>query len=344
MALSSTPPRHGHVLGAAWGFVLLVHAGLLGLWPDAGRQPARPGPPAVQRGLSVRQIALPPRPATAALAHGPAATLTGAPARPLAGTRSPSARSVRSAPEVLAEQPAAAPAAGHTAPEAVGPEPAPSEEPPIYTTQLPPPARLHYTLRRGGVTGTTQLDWAPDDGRYRLSLQGHLLAAPQAAWISQGLLDAAGVAPERYTENRRGRELRAANFQREAGRISFSGPRHELTLAPGAQDRLSWMIQLGAVLAANPDLTQAGAEIRVFVVGTRGDGEIWLFTVQGREALDLPGGRVEGAVHLYREPRRPYDTHADIWLDPARHYLPVRLHLRVRATGEGTLLELRDPP
>jgi hypothetical protein len=188
------------------------------------------------------------------------------------------------------------------------------------------------------------LDWAQDEGRYRLSLQGHLIAAPQAAWISQGLLDAAGVAPERYTENRRGRELRAANFQREAGRISFSGPAHEFALPAGAQDRLSWMVQLGAVLAANPDLAQPGAEVRVFVVGTRGDGETWLFTVLSQEPLDLPGGRVEGAVHLHREPRRPYDTHADIWLDPARHYLPVRLHLRVRATGEGTLLELQDPP
>ena len=338
MALSSNPPRHGHVLAAAWCLVLLVHAGLLGMWPDASRQPARPGPPAAQRGITVRQIAPPARTAADAQAPGPAAIATRAPIGPLprAGPTS--------APGALAVQAAAVPAAGHAAPEVAGPEPAPSEDPPVYATRLPPPARLLYAMRRGGVTGTTQLDWARDDGRYRLSLQGHLVAAPQAAWISQGLLDAAGVAPERYTENRRGRELRAANFQRDAGRISFSGPGHEFALPAGAQDRLSWLIQLGAVLAANPDLTHPGAEIRVFVVGTRGDGETWLFTVQAQESLDLPGGRVEGAVHLYREPRRPYDTHADIWLDPARHYLPVRLHLRVRATGEGTLLELRDPP
>ena len=338
MALSSTPPRHGHVLAAAWGFVLLLHAALLGLWPEANRQPARPGPPAVQRGLTVRQIAPPPRPAADAQALGQAVVATRTPVGTLPKTRP------LSAPQALAVQPAAVPAAGHAAPEVAGPQPAPSEEPPVYATHLPPPARLQYTVRRGGVTGTTQLDWARDDGRYRLSLQGHLIAAPQAAWISQGLLDAAGVAPERYSENRRGRELRAANFQRDAGRISFSGPGHEFALPAGAQDRLSWLIQLGAVLAANPDLTHPGAEIRVFVVGTRGDGETWLFTVQAQESLDLPGGRVEGAVHLYREPRRPYDTHADIWLDPARHYLPVRLQLRVRATGEGTLLELRDLP
>jgi hypothetical protein len=46
---------------------------------------------------------------------------------------------------------------------------------------------------------------------------------------------------------------------------------------------------------------------------------------------------------LLREPRSPYDTQADMsgWTRQ-RHYLPVRLHLRVRATGEGTLLELQE--
>lgn len=202
--------------------------------------------------------------------------------------------------------------------------------------------RLHYSMHRGTASGTAMLDWAWADGRYRLSLQGHLPAAPQAAWVSQGLLDSAGVAPERYTENRRGRELRAVNFQREAGRISFSGPGVEHPLVEGAQDRLSWMIQLGAVLSANPALAEPGAQIQVFVAGTRGDAETWVFTVQGHESLDLPGGSVHQAVHLLREPRRPYDTQAHVWLDPARHHLPVRLHLRVRATGEGTLLELQE--
>ena len=104
------------------------------------------------------------------------------------------------------------------------------------------------------------------------------------------------------------------------------------------------MIQLGAVLAANPELGQPGAQIQVFVVGTRGDGETWVFTVQGRETLDLPSGRVSDAVHLQRQPRRPYDTQADIWLDPVQHHLPVRLHLRVRATGEGLSLIHISPP
>ena len=40
------------------------------------------------------------------------------------------------------------------------------------------------------------------------------------------------------------------------------------------------------------------------------------------------------------------DTRADVWLDPARHHLPVRVWLRARATGEGAdyLLERLELP
>ena len=83
------------------------------------------------------------------------------------------------------------------------------------------------------------------------------------------------------------------------------------------------------------------AQVSIWVVGTRGDAEVWTFTVQGLMPLDLPIGRVDAAVHLVREPRRPYDTQVQVWLDPQRHHLPVQVLLRVRATGEGTELRLQ---
>jgi len=313
------------------GLVLLVHAWLLGMWSNADGSAARPSPAVPARPLVVRQIVWPQTPVAAAAAE-PARNAAALPSRPRASA-GPRANTPPATP--------LAPTAEEGAPLAAA-EPAAGAPPPVYATQLPPSTRLQYSMRRGSTTGTAQLDWAWAEGRYRLSLQGHLPAAPQAAWVSQGVLDGAGVAPERYTEIRRGRELRAVNFQREAGHISFSGPSLEFPLVDGAQDRLSWMIQLGAVLAANPALAEPGAQISVFVAGTRGDAETWLFTVQGHESLDLTGGPVPHAVHLLREPRRPYDTQAHVWLDPQRHYLPVRLHLRVRATGEGTLLELQE--
>ena len=217
---------------------------------------------------------------------------------------------------------------------------------PVYATRLPAPATLQYEWRRGGGRSRAELQWRPDDGRYQLALRGQAPGAPPIGWSSQGGFDAAGIAPERYAESRRGREMRAANFQREAGRITFSGPAVEYPLLPGAQDRLSWMIQLAAVLAANPALAVVDAQVSMWVVGTRGDADAWTFTVIAIEDIELPAGLVRGAVHLRREPHRPYDTRVETWLDPARQHLPVRTRLQVRATGEGSeflLVEMLAP-
>jgi len=207
---------------------------------------------------------------------------------------------------------------------------------PTYSTQLAPAATLHYELRRNALVGQATLHWQPTDSGYQVSLQGRIGGLPAVEGVSQGGFDAAGIAPLRYSESRRGRELRAANFQRGAGRITYSGPAVEHPLVPGAQDRLSWLVQLGAVLQANPALAQPGAQVAMLVAGSRGDALPWTFAVQGMEAVTLPDDSVVQALHLHRAPQRPYDNHVDVWLDPSRHHLPVRLRLQLRATGEGT--------
>ena len=209
------------------------------------------------------------------------------------------------------------------------------EHVPTYATHVPTAQLLRYEWRRGPAVGVAELDWQPGQDHYRLQLRGRAPGVPPLAWVSQGGFDANGLAPLRYTESRRGREVRAANFQRDKGRISFSGPPVEHPLMPGVQDRLSWMLQLAAVLEASPQLGTSDAAISMWVVGTRGDAEVWSFTVQGQPLLTLPAGETVRTLHLLREPRHAYDTQAQVWLDPARQHLPVRLQLRLRAGGDG---------
>ena len=246
------------------------------------------------------------------------------------------------------------------APEEISPTALPAGTPlPTYATRLPPPATLQYTVQRGGAALTpaatavrgglqAQLIWRPDTAAatYTLSL-GLGASLGQVGSASVGALDLHGIAPERHVETRRGREVRAANFQRPsmgasegAGRISFSGPRIEHPLLPGVQDRLSWMLQLPGVLAADPALGQPGSELTLLVVGVRGDAALWTFRVVAAQTLQLPAGEVLNAVHLRRDTQRPYDTRVDVWLDPARHHLPVRLRLQYRADGPSTEFEL----
>jgi len=97
------------------------------------------------------------------------------------------------------------------------------------------------------------------------------------------------VAPLRHAELRRAREQRAVNFQREAATITFSGPQVAYALPPGAQDRLSWMIQLPAILEADAALTRAGAVVTLFVAGTRGVSPLARVLCPGAIGRSRPG-------------------------------------------------------
>jgi hypothetical protein len=213
---------------------------------------------------------------------------------------------------------------------------------PVYATRMPPAARLRYEIKRGALSGEATLDWQPRAGAYVLDMEGRAFGISIIGWHSEGALDAHGLAPTRFTDRRRGRDVQAANFQRDKGLITYSGPDVQYPLVPGAQDRLSWMLQLPAILKADAARAKPGSNISLFVTGARGDGDVWTFDVAAVEAVDVVGARVERTVHLHREPRKPFDTQVDVWLDPARSYLPVRLRLSVPKTGDANEFVLRD--
>ena len=327
--------------------VLLVHAWLLSAWPGS---PARRtgGAPVLQ----VRQIepfAPAPDPRTP-VAPEPTGvppfskeTPTVAPA-PAPGVQQPTAPIAAARPAAPAATewplpPAPVPAAALSAAE--------GESAPIYATRPPAAATLHYALRRGTETGLAVLDWRPDGGRYALDLRGHSGGREIVGWSSRGTFDETGLAPERYVVRRRGRDILAANLVRGedagtrggAGRITFSGPAREWPLEPGAQDRLSWVLQLAAVLEADPALARTGQTIVMWVVGARGEYEPWSFEV--RTAVGPAEAAAPPPVHLVREPRRPYDTRVEVWLDPQRQHLPQRLRLASPPAGDALELQLQ---
>lgn len=206
--------------------------------------------------------------------------------------------------------------------------------PPTYRTRIPPSAVLRYDLRRGALGGEGELRWQRDGDRYEMQLQGTVFGLTLLWQTSRGGFDAAGIAPERFLDRRRGREQRAASFQRERGLITYSGDEAQHPLVPGAQDRLSWMAQLAAIVEADPPRWRPGAQVEMAVSGSRGDSDVWTFTVTGLETIALVGGRTLEALALKREPRKPFDTAVEVWLDPGRHHLPVRMRLSNGRDGE----------
>jgi len=341
--------RRWLVLCAIGTVVLGLHGLALVTLGPAWLDPEGPAVPAFAPRIEVRSVVLPP---PAAASPGPAPALVAAPVEPRPAPRVAAAVALRASAASSSEPRRAAvesgdkaattagvpakPAAGAAEPPATAGVAAMVADIPVYATRVPPAGRWRYRLQRGLMVGEAELDWMPQvDARYELQLLGRVAGVTLLEWASQGQLDAAGVAPERFVVRRRGRDRQAAKFQRASGKITFSGPTHELPLLPGAQDRLSWMVQLASVVAAAPErFAAAGASVVLFVAGARGDADVWTFVVQGVEVLDD-----RPALKLVREPRRLYDTRAEVWLDPAEHYLPLRAVQT--PSGGGAALELQ---
>jgi hypothetical protein len=183
--------------------------------------------------------------------------------------------------------------------------------------RLAGPATWHYRLRQGGQDGEALLDWQPQaDGRYSLRLTRRIGERALPALESLGQTGSAGLAPQRFALQQGGRDRQAVNFDAEGRRVSFSASPARLDLPEGTQDRLSWWLQLAALVQASP---APGGRWRIWVAGLRGELREWTF-----EAVD---GAPEdaGVLHLRRLPLGPHDPGVELWLDPARGYWPVRL-------------------
>jgi hypothetical protein len=190
-------------------------------------------------------------------------------------------------------------------------------------------------------SGTGDLFWKPAGDRYEARLEGRVAGLHVLTETSVGLIDAHGLAPLRFTDWRTRRGIQAANFQRDKGKITYSGPQVEMPLPAGAQDRVSWMVQIGAVLNAEPQHAAPGGRISFFVSGARGDADVWTFRYVGAEMLATPLGSIR-AVKFTREPRKNYDRQVDVWLAPGQRHLPVRARFTTTSDGDVFELLLRD--
>ncbi|MFG6486441.1 hypothetical protein ACG04R_07165 [Roseateles sp. BYS78W] len=199
--------------------------------------------------------------------------------------------------------------------------PPPAVTPDTQLLRLAGPAAWRFRLRQGGQDGEAVLDWQPQpDGRYSLRLTRRVGERALPALESLGRTGGGGLAPERFALQRDGQDRQAVNFDTEERRVSFSASPAQLDMPEGAQDRLSWWLQLAALVqASTPQSAAPGGRWRVWVAGLRGELREWTFEAVDAEPDDA------GTLHLRRQPLGPHDPGIELWLDPARGYWPVRL-------------------
>lgn len=207
---------------------------------------------------------------------------------------------------------------------------------------LPPSSELKYESFYNGVQNPTgTIHWTTDGSSYRMVVSIPLPFVGTYAYISEGRVDAFGLAPVRYTEQHGRRGTDVTTFDREAAdgkpHASFTRTPSNVDFPAGAQDRFSMFMQLSSLVRGNPARYTPGVT-REFFVLDNDSGETWPIETVGDDTVRTNQGFVP-ARHFTRLPRREGDRRkVDVWLAPSLGWLPIRF---LQTEPDGTQIELR---
>ncbi len=247
------------------------------------------------------------------------------------------ARSEMATTTVQALPPGSAPAKGAEAGTAAGSVSALA----VDRAQLPPSLVMDYAMN-GMDRGLTyhasgQLRWQHNEERYTLSLTVRALLLGNREWRSQGLIGPQGLQPQRFSDKRR--TERATHFDREGGRVVFSGSAAPVPLLSGAQDQISLYVQMAAAIASATPPMPEGTRLQVQTATSR-DALPWLLTLERHETLRFEGQALDTAYWVCL-PRQRFDARIELWTSPLHHHLPARIRI-TQASGSFIDLQLRN--
>jgi hypothetical protein len=174
-------------------------------------------------------------------------------------------------------------------------------------------------------TGSGTLQWSQNANHYDARLEISAWGFRVRTWTSTGALGTQGLQPTRFGDTARGPEL-ITRFERDKNRITFSSGDGDLPLLAGAQDKLSALLQLSAIVGTDPQRYGAGGTSITFQAADTHRAELWEFKVSAPETLELADGGVR-ATKLTKEANPEFDQKIEVWLAAAAGYLPVRIRI-----------------
>lgn len=208
-------------------------------------------------------------------------------------------------------------------------------------TLIPGSLRLRYTIlgevRKMSYSAWAELLWLQDGKTYDARLEVGAFLLGKRVQTSTGRITEQGLAPKRFSDKARSEV--AAHFEREKGKVIFSTNTPQADLQANAQDQLSIFVQVGSLIAAEPERYPGGSAIEMQAVGAR-DADTWRFVVDGPEVLSLPAGDMS-TLKVTRPPRQQYDLTVELWLAPKLGYLPARIRL-TQSNGDFIDQQLRS--
>ena len=294
--MAAFSPQDRIAFAAALAGALALHAGAIGaLWPRT--LPQAIDTPVVTTRLIEAPLPKTPERVSPSVEPRVAPPITPPVVPPAAPTAAPSV-----APPV-ARHPSSRPA----------PAPETRPVPALLALPLHGDGALAYAFVIDGQPGEAALRFHIGDGRYDITLERRAGGRELPVWHSEGRIGPQGLQPERHRVWRQGRERELQIFDRDAARPVLLVGGRAFPLSAGTQDRLSWWLQLAAMMAAEP-APHVGLRLRVPVAGPAGVND-WDFQVVAREGArwllrrDLAQGAGRPALQW------------SVWLDGQRGFL-----------------------
>ncbi len=332
------------VLAALTAVVLLVHLAVL----QGSVMTLGLSQPAPTRAFTTRAVELVPAGPTSAEPSSPPPVATprqrATPSPAKTKTPAPRDREAGSSavapppPTSLGQEDNSSPSQTATTPAVTRPDEGPAEADQLAAAQrpsrnelasvtaytLPGSVRLKYqvTANKFPFSLNSELLWQQNGATYEARLEFSAFGQARVQ-TSRGQITPQGLAPLRFSD--RFRSEVAAHFDRAKGKVTFSANTPDVPLLSGAQDRLSILVQLGAMIAGDPGHYPQATTIALQTIGPR-DADTWRFTVGQQETLTLPGGP-QLTLKLVRNPRQEFDQRVEVWLAPALGYLPARIRI-----------------
>ena len=199
-------------------------------------------------------------------------------------------------------------------------------------TVVPPAASVSYrtAVNIGGQADnlTTTLNWRHDGRQYdaRWALYGPRFG--DHSRTSTGLLAPQGLVPVEAAL--RTTDAQTVRFDYAAEQLRFASG--SAPLRAGTQDRLSVLLQLGALLAGDVARYPVGSHIELPAAHARGPGS-WRFEIEAEDRLVAFKGQELPTLRLVHTPQDAADARIEVWLSRGVHYLPVRVRI-TEANGD----------
>lgn len=315
---------------------LLLHSAVLlggAWWQLPWRLPSKQRPSImVQLLTSPKPPSLPPVQTAAEVeAEAAAATPQTAPPPPAARAKpAPATASIPSLPPAPTSPPAQTAAA-----KAVEAAEDKSQLSLLQDMQAPDSVQLQYGFS-ADAQASASLRWQrQDDGQYQLRWQ-QTLGGKSSQMQSTGVLGADGLQPLRYSEAGSAKSEVATHFVADKQQIIFSNNSPSAALAVGAQDRVSVLMQLGGILAAQYEAQALSEAIDIPVAGSS-QLRMWRWQVLGlQDALPaVKKAMGEDAAAQWLAVRHDpsvdggaaWEPTITVWYD-SHGFLPVRIESR----------------